>query len=979
MANDFSGDSRCKALWRFESGALTIDSKGANTLTAVNAPAANGSDFKEGAASAALVYASHQYFSIPDASLDADFPLKNGDAVQKATFCFFVKPASFASNTTPQTLIGHPGYSPGTYKFFAVLAGSGNNLLLYWGYSSGSSLYSFDTGIQLLTGAWWHIAIRVDGINKVLNVRAWKYADSSLETYSITPGSVMSIAATELRIGGTIQSDTAYSFDGLIDEVVVFNDLLSDVEIDKIRNGTFNPIYVGQVHLTLTPNSEYSGPLGTVVAVPGSKTATRLYYSAGKWNLNITPAPSARWEYFLPGGPALLERQHGNDYYRWYYPVAGSTFTPPSPQGVAQFASDPLSAQTISGIVKGQNYAMVSQPGVACRAIIIRVFSGDGLTERGILLEHLPQTPVSRFAGNFYSLIFENRHFPPPMQLNPVVCQDGDIIVIELGIMCFDVGGDLAVVGAWNSGSVDLPEDETSRTMIAGPDAANTAVGGVNSWIEFSQVIQFYGGPRVLLRTAGQTSLAARVAPTNVCALIMGTDGAVVKPGVDDLTGHGIVDLTFLSGDPPYASMLSYYPLQPSVSFVTTEVIGSVTALVTLVGSVGITVTPEGVIAFTVPDVLDVVGSVSVRVRPTGTISEVGPSIHAVIGSVKLKIGVHGVVGGVLPISPPSLSVVGAVHVRIGMAGVVTIATSSTLAVIGSVKICVGSFRVPELTVVHFSSPGTLPLTAITGSIGIRVAPAGVIARSSPSSLAVIGSIQICVGAFRIPELTVVHLLPPVDMVLAAITGSVKVDVGPAGVIVLSTPSVYAVPVSRPIEDATIKIRVAGVIAFISPQILEVIGGIEVTVGVGGGAIDPGVFDTYTLTGSKSEPSIYSAWNFNSYAKHKGQYFAAGMDGVYLLEGDTDDGDEIHAGVRIGPFNAGSDREKRIRLLRLGGKTTGAEVRVSNNNGSSGYYDVKEGRAAVSREIQGRELLVDIADFTTLDHLEIALLVLAKR
>ena len=48
MANDFSGDPSCKAVWRFENGALTADSKGANTLTAVNGPTADTSLYKEG-------------------------------------------------------------------------------------------------------------------------------------------------------------------------------------------------------------------------------------------------------------------------------------------------------------------------------------------------------------------------------------------------------------------------------------------------------------------------------------------------------------------------------------------------------------------------------------------------------------------------------------------------------------------------------------------------------------------------------------------------------------------------------------------------------------------------------------------------------------------------------------------------------------------------------------------------------------------
>ena len=340
-----------------------------------------------------------------------------------------------------------------------------------------------------------------------------------------------------------------------------------------------------------------------------------------------------------------------------------------------------------------------------------------------------------------------------------------------------------------------------------------------------------------------------------------------------------------------------------------------------VVGSVGLQVIPAGVIAFLAPQRLAVIGSVSLGIRPAGVISE-PVFLRTCIGSVRLGIGVRGVIGSgsELPITPPILSVIGFVGLGINATGVVGLAVPSILSVIGSVNICINEFRVPELTVVQLLSPGALTL---------------------------------------------------------AIAGSVGVEVGPVGVIALTTPPSYAVPPPQPIEAATINIAVAGVIALISPQILEVIGDIEV--GISGGEIAPGVFDTYALTGARGEPSIYSNFPFNSYAKYRGQDYGAGADGISLLEGDDDAGKEIHPGVRIGPFNGGSDREKRIRLLRLGGKTDGAQVRVNNNNGSSGYYDVERGRAAVSREIQGRELIVDITDFTTLDHLEIALLVLAKR
>jgi hypothetical protein len=350
---------------------------------------------------------------------------------------------------------------------------------------------------------------------------------------------------------------------------------------------------------------------------------------------------------------------------------------------------------------------------------------------------------------------------------------------------------------------------------------------------------------------------------------------------------------------------------------------GVVGSVAIVVGSVAIGVSPVGIINSAMPPTFLVVGSVGIKVSLVGVISTLAPVINATIGSVKLGIGVRGVAGGALPVAPPVLAIIGSVGIGINATGEVGGVVLSTLAVIGSVEIRIGEFRVPELTVVHLISPADTAL-AITGSVGMEVGPAGVIALSAP-------------------------------------------------------PPVYAVPPLRAIEGATINIRVAGVIAFISPQILEVIGDIEVEVGVGGGAVDPGVFDTYALTGIRGEPSIYSGWNFNSFAQYRGQYFGAGMDGVYLLEGEDDDGEAIHAGIKLGPYNFSTDREKRLRLLRLGGKTDGAQVKVSNGNGSAGYYDVVDGRAGVSREVQGREITIDISDFETLDHLELVPLILAKR
>lgn len=140
-----------------------------------------------------------------------------------------------------------------------------------------------------------------------------------------------------------------------------------------------------------------------------------------------------------------------------------------------------------------------------------------------------------------------------------------------------------------------------------------------------------------------------------------------------------------------------------------------------------------------------------------------------------------------------------------------------------------------------------------------------------------------------------------------------------------------------------------------------------------------GVFETLVLTGARGEVSFYSNFKFNSYAKYGGKYYGATQDGIFLLEGEDDDGAQIHSGAQIGPANFGTDREKRLRLIRCGGECDGAQVRVSNDDGKLDQFSVLRGRANISRAVQGRELTVEIVDFKSLTHLEIIPLVLAKR
>lgn len=143
---------------------------------------------------------------------------------------------------------------------------------------------------------------------------------------------------------------------------------------------------------------------------------------------------------------------------------------------VWQAISDPISAQTISGTVKGQIRCKEGNAldnfDQACMCIY--VVSSDGTVVRGVLLA------VGAYvaANEFTTGTAMNRMLADGDALTSVVAQDNDRIVIEVGSQA-----SAACLGAHNitqvfgdNSATDLAEDETTTT-------AN------NPWVEFSGTI----------------------------------------------------------------------------------------------------------------------------------------------------------------------------------------------------------------------------------------------------------------------------------------------------------------------------------------------------------------------------------------------------------------------------------------------------------------------------------------------------------
>jgi hypothetical protein len=289
MANNFSSEASVKALWRFESGALTTDSKGANSLAAHNTPAEDGADYKEGACAVALVTADSDYFNVPDANLDAGFPFKSGDTTKLMSVCLHFKGTSFA--TSNRHLIGK--WHENAKRSWILTVTSGGQLRLY--YSSDGSTTNYYSMLTLTANRWYHIGFAIDGVNKLFYCKVVDATTGTAYTYTASLSTVIAATDSDLQIGCVYDSSSNPKefLSGKLDEIVVFNRLIAFSEMDKIRLGTYDGsdgILVSQVGAEIeylpTPQIQVSQLFAQVEWVP---TDPNVHVYAGSIPISIAP------------------------------------------------------------------------------------------------------------------------------------------------------------------------------------------------------------------------------------------------------------------------------------------------------------------------------------------------------------------------------------------------------------------------------------------------------------------------------------------------------------------------------------------------------------------------------------------------------------------------------------------------------------------------------------------------------------------
>lgn len=121
-------------------------------------------------------------------------------------------------------------------------------------------------------------------------------------------------------------------------------------------------------------------------------------------------------------------------------------------------------------------------------------------------------------------------------------------------------------------------------------------------------------------------------------------------------------------------------------------------------------------------------------------------------------------------------------------------------------------------------------------------------------------------------------------------------------------------------------------------------------------SLDSGDYIAWVLNTESKGLSRYTRYPYNSFAKLGDAYYGAASDGLYRLDGDTDAGVPITARLRLGLYDLGTRKLKRLPEAYLGYSSTGTlllrviSIEQVTGEKQAAIYQLKPRQAANTRE-----------------------------
>jgi len=226
------------SFYDFESGALTTDSEGSNTLTNNNA-ATESTDSKVNSGSTDLESGSSQYYSVADASLSSGFPLKSDDSTKVFTWACWFKVESFSAGMgLISKYDGTANKRSAHLSVREIDSTSTYQVRVQLGYNSGADGEEIAHASTLSANTWYFVALSYDNSDKSYAIRL---RDANGNTVGSDVTGTATLDASKLYVSdapfviGALGAPTQY-FDGLIDGVRIYNEVLTSGEVDTLAD-----------------------------------------------------------------------------------------------------------------------------------------------------------------------------------------------------------------------------------------------------------------------------------------------------------------------------------------------------------------------------------------------------------------------------------------------------------------------------------------------------------------------------------------------------------------------------------------------------------------------------------------------------------------------------------------------------------------------------------------------------------------------
>ena len=169
----------------------------------------------------------------PDANLPADFPINGGPTQISATGWFNTD----ADPNDHSVIMGKVGANSLSWDISIEDA----NMVLGLGPGDGgggNEYYPVDHTI--IAGTWYHFGMTFDAATDGYYVQLWDTDNTTLYTTSGTHGGSWGVTGADFIMGSHDNPiDGMKWYDGAMDELTLFNDILDPNEIDEIRQGIY--------------------------------------------------------------------------------------------------------------------------------------------------------------------------------------------------------------------------------------------------------------------------------------------------------------------------------------------------------------------------------------------------------------------------------------------------------------------------------------------------------------------------------------------------------------------------------------------------------------------------------------------------------------------------------------------------------------------------------------------------------------------